>query len=136
MKRSHYKMPTFEEICSKMKGVKYFTTLDRALLQKRLDHKSSLLYTFATPFGRYRFKSYGIKAAPEVFQKDMSEMLESHEYAEPFVDDIIVWGETLEQHNKNLEKFLKIARRDVKVEKNKLFTISTETSEIPGTLGG
>lgn len=124
MRRSHYKMPTFEEISSKMRGVKYFTTPDgsRAFLQKQLDYDSSLLCMFATPFGRRFLRlPYGIKAAPEVFQKEMSELLESQQYAEPFVDDIIIWGETLEHHNRNLEKFLNIARRSgLKLERNKL----------------
>ena len=54
VKREHYKIPTVQEISSYLAGKKVFSTLD---LKHGywLDEPSSLLCTFNTPFGRFRF---------------------------------------------------------------------------------
>ena len=43
-----------------------------------LEEDSSLLTTFNTPFGRYRWKRmpFGISSAPEVFQRRIHELVE------------------------------------------------------------
>lgn len=62
----------------------------------RLDKKSSKLCTFYTPFGRYIFtrlhEPFGIKSAPEVFQKVILQMVSDIEGAEAIIDDILVRG--------------------------------------------
>ena len=73
IKREHYKIPTMPEIASEFAGKTVFSTLDLkdGYWQVKLDEDSSLLCTFNTPFGRYRFTRmpFGIKSASEVFQK-------------------------------------------------------------------
>ena len=60
-------------------GAKIFSVLEAqsAFWQIRLDEAK--LCTFNTPFGRYRFTRlpFGIKSAPEVFQRAVSQMLEN-----------------------------------------------------------
>ena len=71
--REHFQLPTLEELTMEMSEACYFTKLDASsgFWQVPLDLESSKLCTFATPFGRYRFKRlpFCIKSAPEVFQK-------------------------------------------------------------------
>ena len=57
LKRSHYPMPTIEEILPKLHNAKVFSVLDAAdgYNQCRLDKGSSYLTTFWTPFQRYRW---------------------------------------------------------------------------------
>ena len=77
IKHEHYKIPTMQEVASEFAGKTVFSTLDSkdGYWQVQLDEESSLLCTFNTPFGRYRFTRmpFGIKSASEVFQKKNEE---------------------------------------------------------------
>ena len=73
VKREHYPLPTLEYLTIMLCGAKYFSVLDATsgYWQIKLDEESSLLTTFNTPFGRYRFTRmpFGIHSAQEVFQR-------------------------------------------------------------------
>ncbi|UYV78016.1 hypothetical protein LAZ67_15003200 [Cordylochernes scorpioides] len=71
--------------------------------------ESSSLTTFLTPFGRYRFKRlpFGISSAPEVFQRKMSNLLESQSGVNCHMDDIVIWGATREEHDERLRCVLR-----------------------------
>ena len=108
--REHYPMKTIEEIVPKMQNAKVFSKLDaiKGFWQMKIDEKSQKLCTFNTPFGRYSFKRlpFGIKSAPEVYQRTISEMVENIDGCEAIVDDICIWGENLKQHDERLRKVL------------------------------
>ena len=57
-------------------------------------------------FGRYRFTRlpFGMKSPREVFQKKMSQVLEDIDGAEAIVDDILVWGKDIQEHDARLKK--------------------------------
>ena len=67
LKRPHHPMRTVEEVTSQMANATLFSVLDAKSLfwQISLDSKSSLLTTFSTPFGHYRFlrMPFGINSA-------------------------------------------------------------------------
>ena len=69
--REHYSLPTLEDLTLLISGAKYFSVLDATpgYWQIKLDDESSMLTTFNTPFGRYRFTRmpFGIHSAQEVF---------------------------------------------------------------------
>jgi hypothetical protein len=114
IKREHFPLPTIEEVTARMPNAKVFSVLDAksGFWQIPLDEASSLLCTFNTPHGRYKFKRlpFGIKSAPEVFQKHMKQLLEGLEGVEVIMDDMLVWGENNEQHNERLIKLLERLR--------------------------
>ena len=72
IKRDHYKTPTVEEITHRLAGSTRFTKLDgtSSYLCIVLDYKSSLLTTFNTPWGRYRFVClpFGLACSQDIFQ--------------------------------------------------------------------
>ena len=70
IKRKHHKIPSIQEISSELTGEKVFGILDLKDGYWQIDQESSLLCTFTTPFGRYRFTRmpFGISSASEVFQ--------------------------------------------------------------------
>ena len=75
IKRPKYQMPIIEEIIPKLNNAKLFSVLDAkdGFWQVPLTEESSLLTTFNTPFGRFRWKvlPFGINCAPEEFQRRM-----------------------------------------------------------------
>ena len=115
IKRQHYKLPTAEELFSKMTSAHYFSKLDASnrYWQIKVDTESSKLLTFATPFRRFCFKHlpYSILCASEIFQADISEIIESLEGARNSQDDIVVLRETLVEHNNRGSKVMTKIRK-------------------------
>lgn len=115
IKREHYEMPRREDIHAELAGAKVFSRLDAkaGFHQVPLDDSTSRICTFATPFGRYRFLRlpFGISSASEVFQKTLNEIFESLPGIRVYVDDILVWGTSREQHDRCLKSALEAAKR-------------------------
>ena len=114
VKREHYPIPTVEEIVAKIPDATVFTVLDAksGYLQMKIDYESSLLTTMNTPIGRYRWLKlpFGIKSAPEMYQRAMNEMLEGIDHAYAIMDDILVAGRDISHHDSVLEKVLFCAK--------------------------
>lgn len=114
VKREHYPIPTVEEIAAKIPEAKVFTVLDAksGYLQIKLDYESSLLTTMNTPIGRYRWLKlpFGIKSAPELYQRAMDEMLEDIDHPYTIMDDILIAGHDIAHHDSVLLAVLHHAR--------------------------
>ena len=108
--REIHPMASVDSNLAKLQGGKVFTKLDAncAFWQAPLDDESQLLTTFITPFGRRKFKRlpYGIKSAPEIFQKIMSEILDGLPGVILHMDDVLVFAETAEEHDKRVRSVL------------------------------
>ena len=106
--REHFQLPTREEIFAGMAGATVFSKLDasQAFWQVKLAEESRDLTTFNTPFGRYRYTRlpYGLCSAPEVFHKTMEQMFSGIEGTRVYMDDILVWGKTVEEHAERLDQ--------------------------------
>ena len=114
LKREHYQLPTIEEIAARMPGARYFSTLDArsGYWQIPIDEESAKLTTFNTPFGRFHFTRmpFGIRSAQEVFHKYVHQIFEDIQGVETDIDDILVWGRTLQEHDERLRATLERAR--------------------------
>ena len=113
IKREHH-LPTIEEITTRLNGAKYFSTLDArsGFWEISLDEESSLLTTFSIIFDRYRFTRmpFAIHNAQEVFHKRLQEVLEDLPGVETDIDNILVWGQTQDEHDERLIMLLQRAR--------------------------
>ncbi|KAK8767070.1 hypothetical protein V5799_006149 [Amblyomma americanum] len=113
IKRQHYQLPRREDIEAELTGACYFSCLDAnsGFHQIPLDDATSKICTFATPFGRYRYLRlpFGISSAPEVFHKMLSQMLDGLPGVHVYIDDILVWGTTRQEHDERLVAVLKAA---------------------------
>ena len=123
MKRSHYPMKTVDEVASRLQGANTFSILDAksGFWQLKLDEESSRLCTFNTPIGRYRFRRlpFGVKCAPEIFQRTMDQMVEDLDGVEVIMDDVIVAGDET-THDERLKTFLERAlKQGLKLNKEK-----------------
>ena len=111
-------MPTIEEVTSRLHGAKVFTSLDvsNGFWHVVLDEESSFCTTFNTPFGRDRWNSkrtlFGIRSAPEVFQRKMHKLIVGLRGVEVIADDFVVvvygesWQSAIKDHNRNPLSFL------------------------------
>ena len=106
--RDRVQLPTAEEIMSKMAGAKIFSTLDASAgyWQIQVDDESSELLVFNTPFSRFKFDRlpFGISCASEAFSQKISQIIEGLDGVAHIQDDIIIWGRSKAEHDKNLEQ--------------------------------
>jgi hypothetical protein len=124
VKRPHCLIPNLEDIAPKMAGSTVFSTLDAAsgFFQIPLAEDSKKFTTFMTPFGRFCFKRVpmGISLGPEVFQHTMKETLQGLQGCETIMDDTIVFGRTMEEHDRRLDAVLeRIEKSGLKLNKSK-----------------
>jgi transposase InsO family protein len=96
LKKEQYTLPTLEEILPYLSDAKVFTKLDlaHAFWHVRLDEESSLLTTFASPHGRYRWTRlpFGLSVSSEIFQKHLHQALGGLDGVICVADDIVVYG--------------------------------------------
>ncbi|PFX16729.1 Uncharacterized protein K02A2.6 [Stylophora pistillata] len=80
IKREHYHMRTVDDVITELHNAKYFTVIDttKGYWHVALDKESSLLTTFNTPFGKYRFTRMplGLKVSQDIFQRELDSSLE------------------------------------------------------------
>ncbi|VDI06080.1 Hypothetical predicted protein [Mytilus galloprovincialis] len=116
IRRAHYPLKTIEEVVANMPEAKVLSKIDakNGFWQLKLTEESSKLCTFNTPFGKYGFNRlpFGIVSASEVFQKAMSEMFDDIEGAVSIIDDVLIWGKDLQEHNERLKKVLNRVREN------------------------
>ena len=110
IEREHFQIPTFEELTMKVVNPKFFSQLDcrNGFHQVPVSTESQPYLAFSTPFGRYAYTKlpFGISSAPEVFSRSMYSVLEGIPNILIYIDDIILWGTTQEEHDKTLELVL------------------------------
>ena len=114
VKREYYQLATQEDITCRLAGVKYFSKLDanQGFWQIPLDNESSYLTTFNTPHGKYHFTviPFGFNFAQEVFHRTVNDKFAENSGCFPDIDDILVVGKTLAEHDSSLKKVLDSVR--------------------------
>ena len=96
LKRETHQLSILDDLMPELARAKIFSTVDLTVGYWHcvLDDESSRLTTFATPFGRYRWKRlpFGLSASSEIFQKRVSQALEGLEGILNITDDILIYG--------------------------------------------
>ena len=95
-------MPKVEDIFSQLDGVKYFSTLDLQAGYNHipLDEASIPKTAFTSPFGKYKYIKvpFGLTQTPAYFQELMTGILKDFNFAIAYLDDIIIFSRTAEEH--------------------------------------
>jgi len=103
-------LPTIEDLLPLLKDAVLFSKIDlkMAYHQIELHSDSREITTFGTPFGLFRYKRLmlGLKCAPEQFQKIMENLLRSCDGVFIYLDDILVFGRSQQEHDRNLTALL------------------------------
>ena len=134
--RERHILPSVEQTLAQLKGAKIFSKLDAnsGFWQIKLSSQSALLTTFITPVGRFCFNRlpFGITSAPEFYQKKMSHILSGLTGVVCMMDDVLVFGQTQQEHDLRLEAVLsKISKAGVTLNSDKC-QFSTDTVKFLG----
>ena len=100
--KQHYPLPKVKDTLAKLKKARYFASLDclKAFWQipnsKTTQPKTAINF----PWGKYEMTSMpmGMQAASATFQRTMDVLLRDLEFCVGFVDDVLVFSETWEEH--------------------------------------
>jgi hypothetical protein len=110
VERERFPIPTVEETLLEMNGSKVFSKLDlnMGFHQLELEEESRSITTFATHIGLYRYKRlmFGITSAPEIYQFTIQQLLHDCPGSKNMSDDIIIYADTVEEHDRRLDKVL------------------------------
>ena len=124
IQRERHVTPTIDDMILDLNGSKVFSKLDlnAGYHQLELHPDSRNITTFSTHVGLRRYKrlNFGISSAAEVFQNTLSTALEGLQGVRNISDDIIVFGQNREEHDKNLSKvFKRLAEKNLTLNKEK-----------------
>lgn len=131
VKLDPYPIPSANELELLLRGKSYFTVLDMkdGFHQVELDHDSSLLTTFITPFGKFKYNKlpFGLRVSPEIFQKYNVQMFGDIPNVGIYFDDFIIATESEREHNEVLNHvMLRALQNNVKFNPKKLqFKVSS-----------
>ena len=131
LKREHYQLPVLDDILPHLAKAKVFSKVDlsHGYWHCVLEEESSLLTTFSTPFGRYRWTRlpFGLSASSEIFQKRLIQALEGLVGVACIADDILIYGvgdtldEATQDHDKNLSMLLeRCCQKSIKLNRDKV----------------
>ena len=121
-------MPKVEGIFSQLNGAKYFSTLDLRAGYHHIGLTADSIpkTAFTSPFGKYEYVKvpFGLAQVPAYFQELMTGVLKDLPFAMAYLDDIIVYSSTPEehlQHIKTVFEKLRNAKLSMKLSKCHLF---------------
>ena len=125
--REHFTLPILEDVLHELRDAKVFSKADLAsgYWHVKLDEESSLLTTFQTCFGRYRYLRlpFGINGSSEYFQKKLVEALQGLPGVVCIADDVVIHGKDTEEHDRHVNLFLlRFREKGIKLNRAKLET--------------
>lgn len=108
-----YPLPRIEDALSLLQGSTYFSSLDMqsGFWQIKVDPKDRAKTAFVTPDGLFQFKvlPFGLINSPRTFQRTMDVLLAGLKWyiCLVYIDDIIVFARTFQEHLERLEIVLR-----------------------------
>lgn len=127
-----YGLPNLTEILDSLGSSKYFSTLDLAqgYLQIKIDEQDIHKTAFSSKSGHYEFlrMPFGLSSAPATFSRAMRAVLTGlEEMCTAYLDDIVVHGFSLRDHQEKLEQvFNRLRLHNLKLQPNKCIFLRKE----------
>jgi len=125
--------PNIQDILDRLGRARYFSALDCAsgYRQVPLSEEDRVKTAFSTATGHYEYlrMPFGLKSAPSMFQRLMNRVFLGLIGTRCFVylDDVILFGQTLQEHNERLREILERLRQfNLKIEPDKCEFLKTE----------
>ena len=126
---SNYPIPTIDSLLARLEGCKYFSTLDlrSGYHHIGLSKQSKPLTAFTMHSGKFQWNvlPFGIGIGVQTFSFVINKAIgHCSDFAANYLDDIIVFSRTVEDHMEHLEKIfnaLQVADLKIKVSKCEFF---------------
>jgi hypothetical protein len=133
--KNKYPLPRIDELLDRLHGAKFFSKLDlmSGYHQVRIKDQDVFKTAFRTRYGHYEFRvlPFGLTNAPATFMRLMNDIFRPllDKYVIIYLDDILIYSKTKEEHESHLKTVLDILRRHqlyAKLSKCDLFKTSVE----------
>lgn len=124
VRRENFPMPNIDVAMATIHNVSKLSKIDleAAYYHFELERNSRNITTFVARSGVYRFcrLMFGIKSAPELFQREMENLFRGIKGIIVYMDDLLVHGATDEEHDQTLKEVLdRIHKRNIKINEQK-----------------
>ena len=107
--KDSFPLPRIEDIFATLGKAKFFTTLDLKSGYHQIsvapEDREKTVFCTRTSLYQFNVLPFGIASAPAIFQRIISKVLHGIEgkYSMAYIDDILIYSETFEDHLKHLE---------------------------------
>ncbi len=114
--RDQYPLPNIAELLNSAAGHKYYSSLDlrSGYHQMLMEEESRPLTSFVTKYGTYQFNvlPFGVANGPPAFSRLIKSLLGHVKGVITYMDDILIFSNTLEEHHVALRTVFDIMRKN------------------------
>lgn len=114
--KNRYPLPRIDDLFDQLQGAKYFTSFDlsQGYHQIRIPEEDVPKTAFNTPMGHFEFRvlSFGLTNAPATFQSVMNGIFGHVPFTLVYLDDILVFSKTQEEHLEHVRQVLNMIREN------------------------
>ncbi|KAA0066381.1 Enzymatic polyprotein [Cucumis melo var. makuwa] len=115
LKWIRYPIPNRQDLLKRITLAKVFSKFDMksGFWQIQIHPADRYKTTFNVPFGQFQWNvmPFGLKNAPSEFQKIMNDIFNQYqEFTIVYIDDVLVFSNTVDQHFKHLRVFLNVIK--------------------------
>ena len=108
-KTDTFPIPRMDDCIDKVGKARYVTKFDllKGFWQVPLTDRAKEISAFVTPDGLYQYKvmPFGMKNSPASFQRLINKVIVDLEGCEAYIDDVIIYSDTWEEHLKIIREF-------------------------------
>ena len=140
--KNKYPLPRVDELFDRLQGAQYFSKIDlrSGYHQIRIDDQDIPKTAFRTRYGHFEFLvlPFGLTNAPATFMHLMHETFRSYldDFVIVFLDDILIYSKTLDDHERHVRKVLDILREQKLYAKESKCELFKEEVEFLGHIVG